>query len=116
MPDWPTSLPALPLVENYGEAQADTTIRTEMETGPAKARRRTTAGVSQLSLSYILSRAEAVTLEEFFENDLAGGALQFSFPHPRKGETVGCRFRRAPALSPINGDYFRVGVELEVLP
>lgn len=116
MPDWPTSLPALPLAESYGETQAVTVIRTEMETGPAKARRRTTAGVSLLNLSYILSRAEAATLEEFFENELAGGALQFSFPHPRKAQTVGCRFRRPPALSPINGDYFRAGVELEVLP
>lgn len=116
MPDWPTTLPSLPLAGSYGETQADTTIRTEMETGPAKARRRTTAGVSQLNLSYILSRAEAETLEDFFSEDLAGGALQFSFPHPLKSATVGCRFRRPPTLAAINGDYFRAAVELEVLP
>lgn len=116
MPAWPSSLPALPLADGCRETAPDTSIRTEMDAGPAKVRARTTAGVAQLSLSYIMSRAELGTLEAFFRDELVSGALKFAFPHPRREETVDCRFRRPPAWTPVNGDFFRVGVELEVLP
>lgn len=116
MPNWPETLPQSPLIDGCRETPADTVIRTEMETGPAKARLRTTAGVSRLSLTYIMSRAEVDTLQGFFNADISSGALQFDFTHPRTQETIGCRFRQPPAYAPINGDYFRVGIELEVLP
>lgn len=116
MPNWPEALPQSPLLDGARETPADTVIRTAMETGPAKTRRRTTAGTGRLSLTYILSRAELTVLEGFFSTDLFGGALSFAFPHPRLGETVDCRFRQPPAFAPINGDFFRVGLELEVLP
>lgn len=116
MPSWPVTLPQSPLNDGTREIAADTTIRTAMDAGPAKVRSRTTAGVAKLSLSYIMSRAEVDVLQAFFDADLVSGALKFSFPHPRREETVDCRFRQPPAYAPINGDFFRVGVELEVLP
>lgn len=116
MPTWPLTLPQAPLVDGLRETAADTTLRTAMDAGPAKLRSRTTAGVAKLSLSYIMSREEVGTLQEFFDDDLVSGALKFSFPHPRVDATVECRFRQPPAYAPINGDFFRVALELEVLP
>lgn len=116
MPNWPESLPQSPLIDGSRETPADTAIRTEMEAGPAKIRQRTSAGTARLSLTYIMSRAEVEVLQGFFSAGLSSGAMQFDFTHPRTEETVGCRFRQPPAYAPINGDFFRVGVELEVLP
>ncbi len=74
---WPITLPAYPLLEKYAEAMPNTTIRTDMETGPAKVRQRTTAGVRRLSVGYLLSKAQVSTLEEFYLTILKGGSLSF---------------------------------------
>jgi hypothetical protein len=116
MPTWPASLPSLPLADGYREITSHSIVRTEMEQGPAKLRRRSTAAVSKLTLSYLLSTADIQALEEFIQDDLMGGALAFSFDHPRTGSAVSCRFRQLPEYGAVNGGYFKVSVELEVLP
>ena len=115
MADWPANLPA-PLLDSFREAVAETVIRTSMDAGPAKARRRSSAGSGSLTLNYIVSRAQAAVLDSFFDGDAAGGALPFGFTHPRTGATLSCRFRQPPAYAALNGPYFRVSIELEVLP
>ena len=67
-------------------------------------------------VSYVLSRAQVAVLEGFYLSTLAGGSLAFDFQHPRTEATVNCRFKKAPDYVSLNGDYFRVGLELEVLP
>lgn len=116
MPAWPETLPLSPLADSFRETAPDTTIRTQMEQGPAKIRRRTTAGVGDISFAYILSAAQAATLEDFYLDDLSGGAASFSFTHPRTGSPVSCRFRDPPQYEALGGDYVRVAVKLEVLP
>jgi hypothetical protein len=103
-------------MERFRETPADTVLRTQMDTGPAKLRQRTTAGVAKLSLSYVLSAEQAQDLEDFYEDDLAGGALAFSFTHPRKGVTVSCRFTRPPEFSAAGNGFMGAVLELEVLP
>lgn len=116
MPSWPSTLPSAPLMERFRETAPDTVLRSQMETGPAKLRRRTTAGVREMKLSYLLSRAQVEALDGFYLGDLFGGALAFDFTHPRTGDGVSCRFRAPPVYTPVNGDYFRAALELEVLP
>lgn len=116
MPIWPETLPQSPLSDGMRETPADVLVRTSMDTGPAKFRPRTSAGVARLALSYIMSRAEVESLSDFFNDDLMWGSLSFSFPHPRTEEPVDCRFRQPPVYAPINGDFFKVTMELEVLP
>lgn len=116
MPIWPETLPQSPLSDGMIETPADVLVRTNMDTGPAKFRPRTSAGVGKLALSYIMSRAEVETLSDFFNDDLLWGALSFSFPHPRLEEPVDCRFRQPPSYAPINGEFFRVSMDLEVMP
>ena len=116
MPQWPETLPQSPLADSFREMLANTVVRTAMEQGPAKLRQRTTAGVSEMNLGYILSAGEAVILDTFYNETVFGGALAFDFPHPRTGSTVSCRFKKPPVLQAINGNYFRAAVEMEVLP
>ncbi len=116
MPTWPAALPTLPLAEGFRETPANNILRTEMEQGPAKVRRRSTAGVGKMTLAYLLSTADIQTLENFIQDDLSGGVLPFSFTHPRKGNALTCRFRQLPEYGATNGGYFKVAVELEILP
>lgn len=116
MPTWPITLPTAPLMDRFRETPPDNVLRTEMETGPAKLRRRTTAGVRVLALTYLLSAEQVADLDAFYKTTLYGGALAFSFTHPREGGTVSCRFREPPVYTPVNGNYYRATLNLEVLP
>ena len=113
---WPGTLPAAPLIDGMQETLPDTVLRTDMDQGPAKLRRRTTAGIRILTVSYLLTHTQSDALESFYLDTLAGGALSFAYPHPRSRETVTCRFRKTPALAALNGSFFRAVLELEVLP
>jgi hypothetical protein len=114
--EWPETLPSAPLLDGFQEVLPDTALRTSMDEGPAKVRQRGTAGVGQMNVSYILSAAQAGTLADFHAQGLSGGTMRFDFPHPRTGQNVACRFRKAPTLSALNGGYYRARIELEVLP
>jgi hypothetical protein len=113
---WPDTLPASPLLENFQELLPQTAIRTAMDTGPAKVRQRTTAGVGTLMVTYMLSTAETVALDTFYQTTLAGGAAPFTYTHPRTNATLTCRFVNPPEYMPVNGSYFKVTLTLEALP
>jgi len=114
--DWPTTLPAAPLAEGFNEMMPDVVLRTDMDTGPAKLRRRTTAEVSALQVAYLLSATETALLDDFYMNTLGGGTLSFNYTHPRTAEAVTCRFARPPSYATENGEIFQAQLVLEVLP
>jgi hypothetical protein len=116
MTTWPDTLPAAPLLENFQELLPETAIRTDMDTGPAKVRQRTTAGVGMLMVNYLLSVAETVVLDAFYRTPLSGGTTAFDYTHPRTGATLSCRFAEPPEYAPVNGNYFKATLTLEVLP
>ena len=113
---WPDTLPAAPLLEDFQELLPETAIRTDMDTGPAKVRQRSTAGTGALMVSYLLSAAETITLDAFYRTTLSGGATAFDYTHPRTGTSLSCRFTRPPEYAPLNGNYFKATLALEVLP
>ncbi|MDE1151411.1 MAG: hypothetical protein PW788_02645 [Micavibrio sp.] len=116
MTDWPATLPAAPLADGFRETLPDNTLRSSVDQGPAKLRARGSAAVYSLSLGYILSHVETQTLQTFYKTTLGSGTGSFAFIHPRDKSVLNCRFRQPPALTALNGDYFRAAVELEVLP
>ncbi len=116
-PTWPVGLPQLVAVDGYGETPPDTTLRTAMGAGPAKVRRRTTAGIRPLSVHLDLDAAQVETLDTFYLETLQGGALAFDWVHPRTQAVATLRFVRPPAYRPQGSDAsWRAAVQLEVLP
>lgn len=112
---WPASLPQ-DVERPYQETLADNTVTTPMEIGPAKKRRRSTAGVSTLSATVQLTTAQTETLQTFFEDTLAGGALRFDWTHPRTQVAAVFRFAKPPQISHVSGPNWQARLELEVLP
>jgi hypothetical protein len=119
IPAW--SAQALPQVPQKGftESLGVSIIRSPMDSGPAKQRRRS-SGVNTMELSFIMTTAETTTLETFINTTLAG-TKRFSFPHPRKGTTVEVRivpsgdseFFKLQYLAP---GYWSTSLKFEILP
>lgn len=116
MPSFPSGLTSAILADGFRETLPDLALRTSMEQGPAKLRRRTTAGVAEMTFSLLLDAAGTQTLDAFYSDDLAGGTLAFDLTHPRTGDTASCRFKKPPRHLSVNGIWFRSSVELEILP
>lgn len=114
---WPASLPQNPLLAGFTESPPNLTIRTPMEAGPPKLRRRATAGVRPLPLQVALTKAQVATLDAFYLTTLAGGSLPFDWTHPRTAAAATFAFTAPPSYTPLGSDLnYSVQLPLEVRP
>lgn len=113
MPTWPSGL--CPLINTFKESPPDNAIRTEMDRGPAKMRRRTTANVRPVAFSMFLKPAQVQTLDDFYMNDTFSGVEPFDFQHPRTKQYVKARFTAMPQYTNRSTGY-DVSIALEILP
>lgn len=115
--DWPITLPQALLINGYAEAPANTSLRTAMDAGPAKVRRRFTAGVRPISGQIIVTTAQLAILKTFYNITSQSGALRFNWNDPLDSTTgVEMRFAAEPNWVPISGSKFQVSLDLEILP
>lgn len=122
MASWPGTLPQDLLLEGLGKQREPGTIRSQMETGPAKVRRRTTAPVVRLSGQLVLTGTQVGTLETFHNSTLGEGADSFTWTDPEDDGTVTLRFVQPPAYSAVAGHgtpgsrLWAAQLELEIIP
>jgi hypothetical protein len=83
---YPPVLPA-PLSSGYAMGIGQTDVRTEMDAGPARQRRRHQQKPVQLALSWLMTRDQLSVFEYFYEVVLDGGAEWFDGP---LSSGVGC--------------------------
>lgn len=116
MPSWPASLPEKPQIEGYRETAPELKLRTKMDAGPPEMRRRFTGGIRLFEFEMILTSAQVSTLDAFHDTDTKGGSLSFSWTFPRTGASCTARFVDEPEYRAIGGEYYRVGLNFEILP
>ena len=117
MAAWPVDLPQKPLVQGFSETLPNLVTRSPMDIGPAKVRRRSTAGVTQLQCVFRLSAAQRASLLTFWQTTLAGGSLSYNWVHPISGAGIVCRIVEPPALAPATGGVaWAASLKIEVLP
>lgn len=81
MDTWPITLPQIALLEGWRLAQPHRPkIVTEMEDGPARMRKRTTAAWSQMPLAFLMTNAQFTTFHTFVRDNLEDGAVRFLMP------------------------------------
>jgi hypothetical protein len=89
MPEqWPLSLQQLLEEASFNYSKGDTVIRSEMEVGPAKVRRRFTKSIDRINGQITINQRDLNqfnTLENFFDTTLNGGTKPFYFDHPITG-------------------------------
>lgn len=120
MPTWPTSLPQKTLATTYNEAPQSQVLRSSMDSGPAKTRRRFTAATMTVPFECHLTLDQIPTFEAFYSDDIAAGALPFDIPHPRTGATVSVLLKGDPPyqLAPVGAGatHYRLSLILEIQP
>jgi hypothetical protein len=81
MATWPTTLPDIS-ISGYALSPVDQTVRTDMEGGAPRTRRRTTARNDKLTVAWLMTDAQFAIFRAWFENastGIAGGAAWFTF-------------------------------------
>lgn len=112
MTAWPTSLPQTFEKTSAKIMKIDPAVRTEMEYGPFKTRRRTTLSQNVFSGTMILSFSQYETLETFYDTTLDGGTGSFEFLHPFTGDTKTVLFASAIEYTPLGPNTIRASFSL----
>lgn len=116
MVNWPSTLPNKFLKDGLSESPPDVILRTEMDAGPPKMRRIATAGERKITGTQSMTVDQVEIFDAFFNDDLYGGTVRFSWVHPRTGETKEFRFVSVPKYTGVGGDLLQVQMELEIMP
>ncbi|MDR1836408.1 MAG: hypothetical protein LBQ89_02000 [Treponema sp.] len=111
---WPELLPSGLLADGFSKQPQSNIIRTSMDAGPKKARRRYTARTVKYSGKQVFDAAELAVFEQFYHNVIADGVLRFNFNDPVTGETAEFRFTEDYTVNEIEG-YYEVTLSLERL-
>lgn len=116
MATYPTTLPG-PQRDGYGLKVTDPTIRTEMEAGHQRVRRRSVAKHKVVSCTFKFSAAEFQVFDDWFlsESGAASGAAWFDMPLDINGQIAQhtCRFGGMYEAS-LEGLRWRVSARIEV--
>ena len=115
---WPTSLPQNPQ-KGFTETGGNIVLRTPTDMGPAKMRYRGLSP-STMSLTFLMTSAQVLILENFTKNTTKGVA-RFGFPHPRLHSVVETRIIPQGSgnfytLTYAAPEYWTVAMQMEVLP
>lgn len=120
---WPPSLPQGPRLEDLEETPPTLAIRTAMDVGPAKVRRRAVAGVTTWTMSVVLeSAAQRATFREFFLEACEAGAVPFDWRNPSTGAPAVFRWVGVPKIkaasmrSAVGGGRYIARFTLEEMP
>lgn len=85
---WPLVLPQVPQRTNWKNKIPNNQLRSEMEDGSSKVRRK--GGGKQLNVeaTYVLTKAQMLALRSFVMDTLKDAVLCFDWPEPIEGKVV----------------------------
>ena len=113
MTAWPGSLPQTPLNTGYVQSIKDTAIRSSMDQGPDKLRRRVTRDIRLIQMQFVMTTAQVNTLRTFYNSTIQGtGTVDWS--DDLTGEESTYRFVGPPAYSFIEAGQWSVSITFEV--
>ena len=110
---WPEGLPYI--LTGWSMTPSENVLRSEMERGPAKTRRKTTAKTKNYSGTLLLSSSMLTTFLSFVEDTLKDASLPFVFPD-YASNTEGRARIVSYSITQNTPDDYEVTLEMEVLP
>jgi len=113
---WPASLPQYVDQGGYTETPPAVALRSDMDAGAAKVRRRFTDAPRFFSISVQIDDTQRATLDTFYVTTLVGGTLSFDWVHPITRASAEFRFMSPPTYVALSGLVFRATLPLELLP
>lgn len=114
-PVYPSTLPELSLVDGFSATLPDNLVRTQMEVGEAKVRRRSTVAPMMVQMvSPKFGAADRDAFLAFFLTTLSGGALRFDMLDQVTGQVQEFRFVAPPLFRASGANLWHVACEFEV--
>ena len=101
---------------SWTEKQEPNIIRTAMENGTIKVRRRTTGIHKQISCTVTLTAEKYDDFMEWFNIDSQQGVIPTRIKRPQDGVEIVVRFREAPQVEWLQSNAFMVTMQFEQLP
>lgn len=111
---WPATLPR-PRLAGYQIAPGDQTVRTDMEVGAARVRRRSTARDDRITLEWLFTDAQLAEFRAWFDTEAAGGAAWFTGLAVFLGDASATetRFAQSWTAEAVGGGRWRVAAQIE---
>ena len=113
---WPLALQDFWNEANFGEDPGDVTVRSEMEDGPAKVRKKYTVAIDKFSGSLNITTAQYTTFKNFYDVSLNGGVKTFYFKHPITEVMSVFRFIPPYKVTSLGGGQFFLTFVWEKMP
>jgi hypothetical protein len=115
MATWPTTLPSP--TSGFSIAPVDQTIRTDMEVGSARVRRRTSARNDMMTTTWLMTNDQVAIFRTWFTTTINGGVTWFTVSLP-VGSTVyssvNARFKGPYTIDHVGGIYWKINGTLEI--
>lgn len=113
--NWPSSLPDKPRRQGYSYQPMSPVIRTQMESGPPKQRRRFSGKWRGSPITWLMDATQLGTFRTFWDSSLQGGALDFNWPDPEADSgTVRARIKGGEYQARnVGGTLWEVSVDME---
>ena len=113
---WP--LPYEVLQNGFSQKASENTIRTKMEAGLDKIRKRYTSQIINLSVQMQITHSQYESLEDFYNITLQSGTDSFNYPDPiyqnlENPAMYEHRFLSTPTYTPLGGLYYLVNMQWE---
>lgn len=115
MATWP--LPTVKPTGAFNYAPVDQTVRTEMDVGTARVRRRTKARNDIFTTSWLMTDSQVSTFRNWFDDDIDGGVQWFTTSLPIGSTTytsVSARFKGPFTFDHVGGTYWKINGTLEI--
>lgn len=110
---WPGDLPQAPLTSGYSEKLQDNVVRSTMDAGPRKIRKRYTSAPITIDCTFFMDQTQLATFRTFYGTTLQDGSLPFEWTVPSSNTTLSFMFVEPPSISIIDPILFNVKVKLE---
>jgi hypothetical protein len=107
MAAWPDSELPAPQWDSLQIEVQDAVLRSQMDSGPGKTRRRFTTVSTYIQATWVLTRAQFVRFVTFYESETFLGSIGFDWVHPVTNATVQARFRKPPNMKPMGSPMIR---------
>lgn len=116
MASWPSDLPQEFDQEGFGSGPPDNVLRTPVDAGPQKSRKRFTSAPTPLTGNMIMTNTQLESFKSFLKT-IGDGALRFTFPElTDPTNTVYVKFTSRPQWVPARGGNWNVTMNMIILP
>ena len=108
---WPKNFQQYIDGNTFTESEDTQVVITPVYAGPPKTRRVVTRSFKRVVASMTMPLERYYEFKLWWDNELGGGTLPFSFSHPITGEAVHYKFYQPYKITALGGVYLRVSME-----